>query len=290
MTAPPRQRFGGRVETPPDASGVARSADGTRIAWRAYGDGQPVLLVMGFMGSGHAWYRLIPHVATARRAIVLDNRGTGESDQGLGVWSMRDLAGDARAVLDAAGVERAHVIGTSMGGMIVQHLALDHPERVRSLTLCATTARGGGRRGPPPWRILASLGLRPVIGTTRTIRLVAPLLYSERTRGDPERLADELALRANDATPLPTAPAQFAAIVRHDTRSRLAELAGTPVLIVHGSEDRLVPPDAGRELAGLIPGAGLAILPGCGHVFLSDCEEEAASAIIDFLDGVEEGV
>jgi 3-oxoadipate enol-lactonase len=289
VTAPPRPRFGGRVETSPDASGVARSADGTRIAWRAYGHGEPVLLVMGFMGSGHAWYRLIPHIAAGRRAIVLDNRGTGDSDRRLGLWSMRDLAGDALAVLDAAGVEGAHVIGTSMGGMIVQHLALDHPERVRSLTLCATSARAGGRKGSPPWRILASLGLRPVLGTARTIRLVAPVLYSERTRGDPERLADELALRTTDATPLPTAPAQFAAIVRHDTRSRLEELAGMPVLVVHGSEDRLVPSDAGRELAGLVPGSELAILPGCGHVFLSDCEQEAASAIIAFLDRVERG-
>ena len=287
MSAPARAPFRGRVETEPDAAGCARASSGARIAWRAYGDGEPVVLVMGFMGSGHAWFRLLPHISAGRRAIVLDNRGTGESDRPLGLWTMDDLAADVLAVLDDAEVERAHVIGASMGGMIVQHLALGSPERVRSLTLCCTSARGGGRKGPPPWRMLASLGLRPVLGVGRTLRLVAPLLYSERTlEGDPERLAEEVALRTTDATPLATAPAQFGAIVRHDTRARLGRLT-VPTLVVHGEDDQLVPPAAGRELAELIPGAELRSLPGCGHVLTTDCEHEAAGAIVAFLDHVE---
>ena len=82
----------GRIETEPEEAGVARAAGGVRIAWRAYGEGEPVVLVMGFMGSGHAWFRLLPHIAAGRRAIVLDNRGTGDSDRPLGLWSMDDLA------------------------------------------------------------------------------------------------------------------------------------------------------------------------------------------------------
>jgi 3-oxoadipate enol-lactonase len=286
VSAPARPRFPGRVETPPDASGTARSGDGTRIAWRAYSEGEPVVLVMGFMGSGHAWFRLLPHIAASRRAIVLDNRGTGGSDRPLGLWSMTDLADDVRAVLDDAGVEHPHVVGASMGGMVVQHLALDHPERVRSLALCCTSPRAGGRSGPPPWRMLASLALRPVLGAGRTIRIVAPLLYSERTLDDADRLSEEVALRTTDATPLATAPAQFAAIARHDTRERLAEVE-VPTLVLHGEDDGLVPCAAGRELAGRIPGAQLTVLPGCGHVLTTDCEEEAAVAIEAFLDRVE---
>lgn len=287
MSAPAPGRFRGRIETAPDATGVARAADGVGIAWRSYGDGEPVVLVMGFMGSGHAWFRLLPHVAARRRAVVLDNRGTGDSGRPRRLWSMDDLAGDVLAVLDDAGIERAHVVGASMGGMIVQHLALGHPERVRSLTLCCTSARAGGRRGPPPWRMLASIGLRPLLGAGRTMRLASPMLYSERTRHDSERLAEEVALRSADATPVATAPAQFAAILRHDTRSRLGRLL-MPVLVVHGEEDGLVPTRAGRELAALIPGARLELLPGCGHVLTTDCEEEAAAAILGFLDAVEE--
>lgn len=288
MSAPARPRFSGRVEAEPDATGVARAAGGVGIAWRSYGDGEPVLLVMGFMGSGHMWFRLLPHISAAHRAIVVDNRGTGDSDRPLGLWSMADLASDLVAVLDDAGLEHAHVVGVSMGGMIAQHLALEHPERVRSLTLCCTSARGGGRRGPPPWRMLASISLRPLLGPRRTMRIVSPMLYAARTRDDPARLAEEVAVRGADATPAATAPAQFAAIARHDTRSRLPSLAA-PVLVVHGDEDRLIPASTGRELAALIPGARLAVLPACGHVLTSDCEEEAAEAILGFLDGVETG-
>jgi 3-oxoadipate enol-lactonase len=286
VTAPARLRFRGRVETPPNASGVARGDDGARIAWRAYGEGEPVVLVMGFMGSGHAWFRLLPHISARRRAIVLDNRGTGESDRRLGLWSMADLAGDVRAVLDDADVERAHVIGASMGGMVAQHVALDHPERVRSLTLCCTSARGGGRSGPPPWRMLASLALRPLVGVGRTLPIAGPLLYTERTLADRERFAEEVTLRTTDATPLATAPAQFAAIARHDTRSRLHALR-LPALVIHGESDGLIPVRAGRELAQLIPGAELELLAGCGHVLTTDCEREAAAAITAFVDRVE---
>jgi hypothetical protein len=67
VSAPARGRFGGRIETEPEETGVARAAGGVRIAWRAYGEGQPVVLVMGFMGSGHAWFRLLPHIAAGRR-------------------------------------------------------------------------------------------------------------------------------------------------------------------------------------------------------------------------------
>jgi len=287
VSAPARPRFSGRVETETAATGEARAADGVQIAWRAYGQGEPVVLVMGFMGSGHHWFRLLPHLAADRRAIVVDNRGTGLSDRPRGLWSMHQLAADVLAVLDDAGLEWAHVVGASMGGMIAQHLALAHPERIRSLTLCCTSARGGGRSGPPPWRMVASLGLRPLLGPGRTMQVALPLLYSERTRrGSPERLAEEFALRAADATPLTTALGQFAAISRHDTRSCLGALS-VPALVLHGDEDQLVPLAAGRELAALIPGAELELLSGCGHVLTTDCEREAAEAIGGFLGRVE---
>jgi pimeloyl-ACP methyl ester carboxylesterase len=268
----------------PTSSGAADS-DGVWIAWRSHGTGEPVLMIMGFMGSSKAWFRLLPHVAAGHRAIVFDNRGTGDSDRPGGLWGMSDLVRDAVAVLDAAGEESAHVIGASMGGMIAQQLALDHPDRVRSLTLAATQAARGS--GPPPWRMMASLALRGVLGPGRTFALVAPLLYSDRTRRERhERLEEDIRIRGADATPIATAPAQMAAILGHDTRERLPELR-MPVLVVHGEEDRLVPTELGRELAERIPGAELVLVPECGHVITTDAEELVAPAILDFLERCE---
>src|SRR5439155_4809332 len=119
-----------------------------RISYRIVGpaapaaDSQTLLMIMGLAGSGAMWFRLLPHISGHHRAIVFDNRGTGESSPARAPLTMRTLTDDAKAVLDAAGVERAHVMGASMGGMIAQHLALDHRGRVRSLILACTTAGG----------------------------------------------------------------------------------------------------------------------------------------------------
>ena len=264
----------------PDESGFVER-EGVRIAWRSYGEGPAVLMIMGFMGSGNAWFRLLPHVAAGHRAIVFDNRGTGDSDRPQGLWTMDDLAKDAVAVLDAAGEETAHVVGASMGGMVAQHVALDHPERVRSLTLACTHA--GGRRDAPRWRMVASVALRPVLGVGRSFPIVAPLLYAERSRREHgERVREDLEMRMRDATPVATALGQVAAIARHDTRRRLHEV-DVPVLILHGEEDHLIPPSGGRELAELLPHAQLVMLPETGHVLTTDAEAATARALTRFL-------
>jgi 3-oxoadipate enol-lactonase len=261
---------------------VARSR-GAEIAYRAVGPrhGDPVLLIMGFGGSGRMWWRLEPHIAAEHRTLLIDNRGTGDSDPIRGRISMADMAADAVAVLDAAGADRAHVVGVSMGGMVAQHVALDHRDRVRSLVLGCTSA--GGRGGPPPWRLLLSTALRPVVGPSGTWRLVAPVLYSQATRSRPERLREDLDRRVADATPTATLYAQMGAIVGHDARARLAELEGIPTLVLHGAEDGLVPPAAGRFLAARIPGARLHLVPGAGHVMSTDAEDEVAEAILGHL-------
>jgi 3-oxoadipate enol-lactonase len=133
----------------------------------------------------------------------------------------------------------------------------------------------------------ASLALRSLLGPGRTFALVAPMLYSDRTRSDRrERLAEDVRLRTEDATPAATGPAQLAAILRHDVRERLSELR-MPVLVLHGEEDRLVPTDLGRELAERIPGAELVLIPECGHVVTTDAEEQVVPAILDFLERCE---
>jgi len=256
------------------------------LAYRDIGnrDGEPLLLIMGLGGSGRMWWRLEPHLAD-HRLLLIDNRGTGDSDRVDGPQSMRGLAADAVAVLDAAGVDSAHVMGASLGGMIAQHLALDHPERVRSLILACTTARANGAgQQAPPWRLMASVALRPLLGPGRTFDFVAPALYAARTRREQrERIREDLRIRVADATPPATIYAQIAASAGHDTRARLAELDGLTVTVVHGKEDGLIAPSRGRALAAAIPGARFVGIPDCGHLLTTDAEDVVAGVVRDHM-------
>jgi len=255
------------------------------IAYDVQGEGEPLLLIMGLSGSRRGWYRLLPHLTPHVQAIAFDNRGTGDSPPVTGPLTMTDLVDDAIDVLDAAGFESAHVMGVSMGGMIAQHLALDHRDRVRSLILGCTTA--GGRRGAPPWRMMTATALRPVVGATRTFPIVIPALYAQRTRDEqPERVEEDLRIRLADNTDIRTTLAQMAAIARHDTRSRLAELEGLEVTVIHGEEDVLVPAEAGRALGAAIPGARTVMIPACGHMLSTDAEDAVSRAVLEHLERV----
>jgi 3-oxoadipate enol-lactonase len=272
---------------------MARTAGG--IAWRAEGPdergtpGEPVLLIMGLGASSRLWYRLVPWLNRRYRVIILDNRGTGDSRPVRSRLTMRGLAQDAMDVLDAAGEESAHMVGASMGGMIAQHVALEHRDRVRSLVLACTTA--GGPSGLPPWRLMATVALRPLLGARRTFPLVAPVLYAGATLANSrDRVKEDLTRRIADGTSPLTVYAQMGAIALHDTRKRLSELAGLPTLVVHGLEDGLVPPKRARELAERIPGAHLELIPSCSHLLTTDAEEETAAAILEHLDRCAEPV
>lgn len=258
--------------------------DGTRIHYRDVGAGsEPLLLIMGLGGSGNAWWRLLPHLQDRMRLLVVDNRGTGESDPVRGLLSISDLVADVLAVLDDAGVRRAHVHGVSMGGMVAQHLALDHPDRVASLLLGCTSAQA--RSGQPPWRLLGSSALRPLLGPGRSWPVLSRVLYAQHTFDEaPDRIAEDLDLRLRDATQPQTVYAQLLAIARHDVRRRLTGLGRFPVTVIHGDEDRLVAPARGRALAAAIPGATFVMIGGCGHLMTTDAEEPTARAVLSHLE------
>lgn len=246
--------------------------------------GEPVLHIMGLGGTAQAWARLLPYIERDYRVLTFDHRGTGLSDPVTFPLRMADLVGDAVAVLDAAGVRRAHVHGVSLGGMVAQELALRHPERVRSLLLGCTTPGGIMVSNEPPWRLIAAAGLRPVLGAERTWPLVSSALYSRRTREQfPERIAEDEAMRVADATPAATILAQMLAVARHDARSRLHALAGLPVTVVHGAEDVLIPPRAGRALAERIPGARLVVLDRTGHLLGTDAGPAWGAVVLEHL-------
>src|SRR6185295_17401939 len=126
---------------------------------------------------------------------------------------------------------------------------------------------------------------RPLLGSRRTFPLVAPVLYSAKSRAEqPGRVSEDLEQRLADNTSAITVYAQMRAISGHDTRSRLEELAGMPTLVVHGMDDALIPPDRARVLAELIPDARLELIPACGHILGTDAEEATGTAILAHLE------
>jgi len=260
---------------------------GTTIYWEESGSGEPLLLIMGLGATLDWWNRLRPIVSTHFRTILFDNRGAGKSDVPAGPYSMPELAADAAAVLDAAGVESAHVFGASMGGMIAQEFALHHPSRVRSLILGCTTP--GGRDAVPARReVINALGARAAMTREEAMRLMAPFIYDRST---PAALVEEdFAMRLQTTATNDGYFAQLAAIrAWSGALPRLGQITA-PTLVMHGEHDELVPAENSRIIARAIPQAQLVMLPDASHIFFTDQCKAASDAIMSFLDKVTRGV
>jgi pimeloyl-ACP methyl ester carboxylesterase len=216
------------------------------------------------------WWRTVPVLADAGlQVLAFDNRGVGRSDRPPGPYSIAMMVADAIAVLDAAGVQRSHVYGISLGGMIAQEIALAHPDRVDRLVLGATTP-GGPRSTPAPEATLAFFQRRGQMPAEEAVWASVPYNYARGTRsGHGERIAEDIQQRLRfPIEPEPYA-AQLAAGFGHDVSDRLGQIEAS-TLVVHGLEDAMVPPPNGRLLAEAIPGARLAEFPGAAHLYFTD--------------------
>lgn len=253
---------------------------GAKIYWDERSVGEPVLLIMGLGYPSDMWWRVRPVLDTRYRTIVLDNRGAGRSDAPPGPYPIGLMAADAVAVLDAAGVESAHVFGISMGGMIAQELALQSPKRVRKLILGCTAAGGSTavRAEPEVTELLMNRGsMTPEQAAEATI----PYIYDRDTpRG---RIDDDMAIR-RAWFPRPEAyVAQLQGILGWESYSRLPELK-MATLVIHGENDRLVRLGNGELIAARIPGAKLVKLPHASHIFPTDQSAASNAAILEFLE------
>jgi 3-oxoadipate enol-lactonase len=258
----------------------AKSAD-AKLYYQSTGSGQPVLLISGLGMAATGWWRTIPVLAQGLRVLAFDNRGVGRSELTRGPYSLAQMADDAVAVLDAAGEESAHVYGISMGGMIAQEIALRHPKRVRRLVLGASTP-GGYRHELPDQVILAFLERRVGMPAEEAVWASVPYNYGRATRRRyAERIGEDVVQRLRFPVHPEGYKAQLAAAWRHDAAARLDEIsAGT--LVLHGSEDRMVPPANGLRLAQAIPRARLKLLKGAGHLYTTD-DPRADREVLRFL-------
>jgi 3-oxoadipate enol-lactonase len=251
---------------------------GAKIYWDEQGQGEPVLLIMGLGWASPMWHRSRPLLAERYRTIALDNRGVGRSDVPAGPYSIGLMASDAAAVLDAAGVESAHVYGVSMGGMIAQEFALQYPGRVRSLVLGCTAAGGPTalRAEPEVLEVLTRRDLSPDASVAATCCFI----YDS---GTPHERLDEDTVIRKRWWPSPVGyMAQFQGILAWEAYSRLQQIAA-PTLVIHGETDRLVPPGNAQLIADRIRGAKLVVIPHASHIFATDQPDRAHSAVLEFL-------
>jgi len=259
-----------------------RASDGVRLHYAETGrrSGPPVLMIQGLGADKHLWDLQRAALAPWYRTIAIDNRGAGRSDKPLGVYSLEQMADDAVAVLDAIGIERAHVVGASMGGAITQILALRHPERIRSLTLACTACRHH------PWRkeLLAEwVTIAETEGMGAMTAQAARWMIGPRSF---RRLSPALGWLGPLAfsRPAHAFAGQVAAILDIDDglAERLPEIT-VPTLVIVGNQDILTPRGDAEHLAELIPTAELVVVSGAAHGLMIEHASTFNSTLLRFL-------
>jgi 3-oxoadipate enol-lactonase len=260
----------------------AVAADGARLHYEAFGrrHAPAVLMIQGLGTDKHGWDMQRFGLARQYRVIALDNRGAGRSDKPFGTYTLEQMADDAVAVLDHAGVDAAHVIGASMGGAISQVMAVRHPSRVLSLTLACTACRNH------PWRrqllegwmttavergmgAMAGQAARWVIGPRSFRRLLpaigwlGPLAYGRPSHAFAAQVRGILA--ASD-----------------DWADELTKVS-VPTLVMVGNQDILTPRGDSEEIAERIPGAELVVISGAAHGFMVEHAATFNKVLHEFL-------
>jgi pimeloyl-ACP methyl ester carboxylesterase len=245
------------------------------------GRGEPLLMIMGISGDLQGWALQVPELSKHFRVITYDNRGAGRSSAPDRPYSIKQMAGDACALLDHLGIAKAHVLGFSMGGYIAQEFAIAHPERVNKLILLATAPSIDGF-GRVLVRSLMDMR-RSSMSREQFVRAMAPFLYSPELLDDEDRY--ERAILNSVSNPYSQSDVGFLrqaeAILGFDASDRIASVK-SPALVVVGKDDILVPPRNSEKLAKLLPSATLKQLSG-GHIGCIEYPAEYNAAFAEFL-------
>ncbi|MCW3040584.1 MAG: alpha/beta fold hydrolase [Solirubrobacterales bacterium] len=243
------------------------------------GAGEPLLLIQGMSGTHRSWGdAFLGQVQQDFDAVAYDHRGIGLSPATSDPFTLVDLADDAAALLDTLGWGSAHVLGISMGGMVAQELALRHADRVRTLTLGCTYCGGPGSVMTGP-ATMQKLGAAMTSGDRDlAIRAGYECNVSAGFREDPAHFEAFRAMALAAPAKVATIMLQMQAIAGHDTHARLADIT-QPTLVIHGTEDEMLPAPNGELIASLIPAAELQLWDGVGHMFWWEQPDRSAAAL-----------
>ena len=261
--------------------------NGIELYYEVHGSGQPLLLIAGLGYGAWFWHKLVKELKDDFQIIVFDNRGSGQSDQPEGPYTVPLLAADTAGLLDALELEGAAVMGHSLGGFIAQELIVSRPELVSKLIL-ASTNHGGMQVVPITPEALEVMTNRegdPVELVKRGIEIACAPGFVEK---HPEVVKELIDYRFTNPVPPPQYQAQVAAGVGtaaytpDQVEQRMSSIR-VPTLILFGQHDRVVPPGNGELMANKIPDPQVEIIPNTGHMFPIEDPPAAAKKIREFL-------
>ncbi len=257
-----------------------------RIYYESHGEGDPLLLIRGLGSNADHWYAQVPDLSRHYRVITFDNRGIGRSGDPGGAFTIEDMAADAIGLIDALGIERAHILGLSMGGMIAQKLVLSHPQRVKGLILVVTHC-GGDHQIKASDEVMEKIQRMAVDDSIEARTNAATAFFAPRTLSDRLPVVQEYAaVSMKHPAGTEILQRQMIALQGHDAFDRLDHIKA-PTLVLTGAEDVLIPPENSKILADRIPGAECLVIEGGGHQVLIEQPEACNRAIIDFLQNVD---
>ena len=261
---------------------------GCRLSYSLEGDGPPVILIQGVGVSGTGWTPQVRTLRSSFQCLTFDNRGMGASQPAAVDITVPQMAEDALQLMDHAGWDSAHVVGHSLGGPVALEMALTQPQRVRSLALLCTVARGSDATrltGRMLW-----LGLRSRIGPKRARRrafLEIVMPPDALSAIDADALAAELALLFGHdlADQPPVSMKQLGALRAYDASDRLSGLTGIPTIVMSAAHDPIAPPQFGRALAAGIPGARFVEFSDASHGLPLQYPERVNAMLMEHLAG-----
>jgi 3-oxoadipate enol-lactonase len=242
------------------------------------GSGPALLLVPGIPAIASDWGPLAERLSSSRRVIAYDNRGSGASTVTPAPYTCAQLAGDAVALLDELGIERADVFGMSLGGMIAQELALGWPDRVSRLVLGCTHC--GLEHAARPDREAGRAFAMETDDWAERMQALAPFAFS--AEAGPDLVGPFIEKKSSDVQDPEGYRGQIAAALSHDTYDRLPQI-DCPTLIVTGDGDRVIPGASSEVLHERIPGSRLEVVADAGHLFFLERPEESVRLLEDFL-------
>lgn len=268
------------IHTPEYKGGTMPKAtvNGIRLYYQVHGHGEPLVLIQGLGGGHEGWFFQTRAFRKVFKVIIFDNRGIARTDRSPEPYTIETMAHDTIGLMDHLGIEKAHILGMSLGGVVAQEIAIKHPARVRKLVLVCTLAQEAGIPAALPEPSKALEGKKSA-DVYELMEAIVSLAFNKRLyrmitvpmwRRQVKRLGVDGYLD------------QMEALSGHSTLDRL-HLIESPTLVMTGTEDRIVPPRSSDEIAARIPNAKLLKVVGGSHAFFMEKRRRFNREILDFL-------